>query len=197
MSPVAVQDTSQEALNTLAATASPGTEVLLSVSPKLSEVQAKTRLTLAGFIDIESAGTDAIKACLPSYATGASMSLSAAPESAWAAALASDASSVPLVDEAQLLQRDGIPDGDPSACAPDSSGKRKPCKDCSCGLADVYENENGRKQPPKTDAAAKSSCGNCSLGDAFRCASCPYLGLPPFKPGQKVAVPSSFMTSDI
>lgn len=66
----------------------------------------------------------------------------------------------------------------------DCSG-RAPCENCTCGRADT-QNGGGPTTTTTTNTAPKtSSCGKCGLGDAFRCASCPYLGKPAFKPGEE------------
>lgn len=131
----------------------------------------------------------------------------------------------------------------PTVCDPATSSaglrKKKACKGCTCGLAEIekaeeadqaelskrlkvvlldadgvveVDAENGideeRERLKKAAALASkatSSCGNCYLGDAFRCSSCPYkgettasisrmyadqsdLGLPAFNPGEKVEI---------
>ncbi|KAK7590930.1 hypothetical protein V9T40_002543 [Parthenolecanium corni] len=97
------------------------------------------------------------------------------------------------IDADDLLNEDDVKKPDPSSlkvCG--TTGKRKACKDCSCGLAEELEAEM-----KKDTSGAKSSCGSCYLGDAFRCASCPYLGMPAFKPGEKVQLNDQFLAPDI
>ncbi|XP_074008900.1 anamorsin isoform X2 [Numenius arquata] len=87
-----------------------------------------------------------------------------------------------LLDSDELLDSEDLKKPDPSSLKAPSCkemGKKKACKNCTCGLAEELEQEKKNSQP-------KSACGNCYLGDAFRCASCPYLGMPAFKPGEKI-----------
>ena len=88
-----------------------------------------------------------------------------------------------LIDEDNLLADSSNllappPAMSTAAKADDDCAGREPCADCTCGRA--TENAAAEKKQ-----VAKSSCGKCHLGDAFRCASCPYLGKPAFKPGEE------------
>ncbi|XP_044517329.1 anamorsin [Gracilinanus agilis] len=91
-----------------------------------------------------------------------------------------------LIDSDELLDPEDLKKPDPASLRAASCGegtRRKACKNCTCGLAEELEQEKAKEQ---RKSQPKSACGNCYLGDAFRCASCPYLGMPAFKPGEKI-----------
>ncbi|KAG8437255.1 hypothetical protein GDO86_008093 [Hymenochirus boettgeri] len=94
---------------------------------------------------------------------------------------------VDILDSDELLDQEDLKKPSQSSlrasgCGEGSEKKRKACKNCTCGLAEELDTEKKSAVPNP----APSACGNCYLGDAFRCASCPYLGMPAFKPGEKV-----------
>lgn len=180
-------------------------------------------LTLAGFTIISNRDeSGALIAQKPSFSQGASISLkkAAAPavvslprrtldpalKSSKQALWTLSSPSTPPIDPESLLTPEDR--ARPAACEPITNGgprRKKACKGCTCGLAEVEEAERqtgkivvldgsesgetkeiGMSEKDRLMAAAKSSskatssCGSCFLGDAFRCASCPYLGMHSF-----------------
>ncbi|TPX13464.1 uncharacterized protein E0L32_006194 [Thyridium curvatum] len=114
--------------------------------------------------------------------------------------------SPPLPSQFLPLTNSAIPSLAPE-CQPKPGKKRRACKDCTCGLAERLEAQDKARREKadqelntlrlKTDdlneldftiKGKTGSCNSCSLGDAYRCADCPYIGLPAFKPGEEVMV---------
>lgn len=119
-------------------------------------------------------------------------------------------------DNEELINEDSLMDEEdftrpimpPPECQPKTGRRRRACKDCTCGLADRLEAEDKERRANAdknlnvlklqsddlteldftVEGKTTGSCGSCALGDAFRCAGCPYLGLPAFKPGQEVQI---------
>lgn len=90
----------------------------------------------------------------------------------------------PVIDEDALLtEEDKAAKTGSKKEGEDCSTRRRACKNCVCGRAE-QEKELEAKGIKLDDVDAAGpppgGCGNCSRGDAFRCAGCPYLGKPAF-----------------
>eukprot|EP01027_Heterolobosea_sp_BB2_P027103 GEZU01042320.1.p2 GENE.GEZU01042320.1~~GEZU01042320.1.p2 ORF type:complete len:280 (-),score=87.10 GEZU01042320.1:127-966(-) len=122
-----------------------------------------------------------------------------------------DDDSAEYEDEDNLLQAEDLT---PAKTYSSDGAKpvKKACKNCTCGFAEkqacATSDSNNTTEVntckpltiddvAKEEALPKSSCGSCYLGDAYRCASCPYLGMPAFKPGEKIQLSGNLLHSDI
>ena len=173
-------------------------------SSAMMQKEVSKRLTLEGFEDVvvseqtSVSGTRATKVSgrKPKWERGVTFSLGekktkktlVSKASAWEE---DDDERDEMIDEDALLtEKDKAKptaEGEGVGCPP----TRKPCKDCTCGRKEEEEmKENATPassvvkmdlENDPNDETFKSACGNCALGDAFRCAGCPYLGQPAFK----------------
>ena len=144
-----------------------------------AEKKTSLRKTMryAGYELIEDTETG-LSARRPSWDSGttAKISLKAEAASSWTV----DAEDEVIDEDALLADEDEqVETTTMTKDACNTSGKKKACKDCSCGLAEQLAQNDAAELP-------KSSCGSCYLGDAFRCSTCPYLGQPAFEPGDTV-----------
>jgi len=183
-----------------------------------------SELTLSGFTILSTASEGALIAQKPAHPVNALPLKSAqaalplrrktTDQAAKKALWTLNSPSMPSIDAESLLT--AADRERPQTCEPAVAGaprRKKACKSCTCGLAELEAEELARRKVVVLDGSeagqavevaqsekekliaaaaaapkASSSCGNCYLGDAFRCSSCPYLGLPAFKPGEKVEI---------
>jgi hypothetical protein len=163
-------------------------------------------LKIQGFVNMSVSSTPVgptLLCCKPDWEVGAAASIqlpvppasatiqvsaTSSSTSAWKFG-ASDLADTDLVDEDELMD-DGLvlKKKEPMDCGADASGKKRACKNCSCGLAEEEAAAAAAGLIVAASTAPKSACGNCSKGDAFRCAGCPFLGKPAFEPGMEKVV---------
>jgi len=174
--------------------------------------QLKANLTLAGFLNptITMSGSwIQVMAKKPAWEQGTSqgikikkkMAPKVQPVVEWKMEITDD-----LMDENDLVRESDLvkPDMEKirSDCGAGKQGGRA-CKNCTCGRAEQEAKEKAEGGPKSKltlemleNPGIESSCGSCALGDAFRCAGCPYRGLPVFKPGEKITLPEDFFVDD-
>ena len=91
-----------------------------------------------------------------------------------------------MINEEELLKASEKIETKQSCSEKDVMQGAKPCANCNCGLREKYDELQDDERKALEVGNKQSNCGSCYLGDAFRCASCPYRGLPAFEQGDKV-----------
>jgi hypothetical protein len=165
-----------------------------------------TDLKVHGFLDImvakDPTNEERFAICeKPTWNLGDSAQVNIEPlrtrsQSTWKMAV-DDENENDMIDENELLNDGIVPKAPVSDCGTgDATGKKRACANCTCGLAELEALEGSENVAnASSSSASKSGCGNCSKGDAFRCAGCPFLGKPAFQPGQEKLVLA--MTDDL
>lgn len=188
----------------------PGGAVLVQAFYDQSEYKQtptiERKLLMAGFLEVhaleaksflpnEQLQSFSIKGKKASWSVGSSFSLKKTVKTVPKIQIDDE---LDLIDEDNLLSEEDLKKPQLPQVGDCEVGKtRKACKNCICGRAE--EEAKVLKLGLTTDQInnPQSACGNCGLGDAFRCSTCPYKGLAPFKLGEKVSLSTNFLAADI
>uniref|UniRef100_A0A0D9WB22 Anamorsin homolog n=1 Tax=Leersia perrieri TaxID=77586 RepID=A0A0D9WB22_9ORYZ len=161
------------------------------------------KLLIGGFVEVQASAASSqdnehsitIKAKKASWSMGSSFPLKKATKGLPKIQIDDDSE---LIDEDSLLTEDDLKKPQlPVVGDCEVGATRKACKNCTCGRAEAEEKVEKLNLTSEQINNPQSACGNCGLGDAFRCGTCPYRGLPAFKPGEKIALPGNFLAADI
>lgn len=161
----------------------------------------RKNLLLSGFTETTATSSDTLTAKKPNWETGTKAAISLKPRSAAAAGawtVSPDDGDEELVDAEALLTEDDLkrPQVNKENGGDCGASGRKACANCSCGRADGTAKEVKLTKEMLENPQPSGGCGSCSLGDAFRCAGCPYKGLPAFEPGKPIKVSADFLVAD-
>ncbi|KAF2936575.1 hypothetical protein DAI22_04g313100 [Oryza sativa Japonica Group] len=170
-----------------------GGMVLIQSSPSDQDPNnsIQRKLLLGGFVDVQASAASSqdsehsvtIKAKKVSWSMGSSFPLKKATKGLPKIQIDDDSE---LIDEDSLLTEDDLKKPElPVVGDCEVGATRKACKNCTCGRAEAEEKVEKLNLTSEQINNPQSACGNCGLGDAFRCGTCPYRGLPAFKPGEK------------
>ncbi|KAJ8511254.1 hypothetical protein OPV22_001688 [Ensete ventricosum] len=147
------------------------------------------------FLSLEHVQFCTIKGKKASWTVGSSFSLKKATKTVPKIQI-DDASD--LIDEDSLLTEEDLKKPQLPQVGDCEVGKtRKACRNCTCGRAEEEAKVLKLGLTSEQIHNPQSACGSCGLGDAFRCGTCPYRGLPPFKLGEKVSLSTNFLAADI
>ncbi|XP_022868642.1 anamorsin homolog [Olea europaea var. sylvestris] len=168
-----------------------------SATGKVTDSSLKGKFLLAGFLDVLSAENGQsfwVIGKKPSWKIGSSFSIKKTSQSLPKVQIDDD---MDLIDEDSLLTEEDLKKPQPLPGDCEVGSTRKACKNCTCGRAEAEEKVQKLGLTMDQLDNPQSACGNCGLGDAFRCSTCPYKGLPTFKLGEKVTLSGNFLAADI
>lgn len=204
-------DCSMQWLEEMSRVLKPGGMILMhtSLPPNVidkSSSELERKLLISGFIEAqvlqlkplllpEDVQSLTIKVKKPSWEIGSSFSIKTVTKSMPKVQIDDD---MDLIDEDSLLTDEDLKKPQlPIIGDCEVGSTRKACKNCTCGRAEEEEKVEKLGLTAELLNNPQSACGSCGLGDAFRCGSCPYKGLPPFKLGEKVSLAGNFLVADI